>query len=274
MKRLLVLLSLTACASENETHPLDPYEPGDPQPAACRPNLDGRIDASEATPAIGVPVSFRVSPYGTTRTVDQLGDADSTGSITWDWSADANDQAIARSAEALAGKWYASSFLAAGAFVADSDAAGTIEGIYTFDAAGLHLHGFASREPDPPEGRTLMVYDSPVDLLRFPIETGLSFTSTSTVENGEFKGVPYAGTDTYQIEVDAMGRMVLPDLSLEQVHRVRSRVTFQPLWGFATTQRQTLWMFECFGEVARATSATNEPDEDFTQAAEVRRLSL
>jgi hypothetical protein len=38
--------------------------------------------------------------------------------------------------------------------------------------------------------------------------------------------------------------------------------------------RQTSWFFECFGEVARAKSRTDEPNEDFTVAAEVRRLSL
>ncbi len=274
MKRLVVCLLVAGCAEENRTE-LPPYEEPTPSPAACRPNLDGRIDATEATPALGIPISFRVSPAGSTRTVDLLGEADESGALTWDWSVDAaGDQAVARMAEPLAGKWYASSFPAAGAFVADLDAAGSLEAVYTHDAAGLHLHGYASREPAPAEGRTLMVYGSAVDVLRFPIEPGLSFSDSATISNGEFKGIPFAGTDTYQVDVDAIGRIVLPDLTLAQVHRVRTHVTVQPLYGFANTQRQTIWLFECFGEVARATSATNEPDEDFTQAVEVRRLSL
>jgi hypothetical protein len=32
------------------------------------------------------------------------------------------------------------------------------------------------------------------------------------------------------------------------------------------------YFFECFGEVARATSQRDEPDPNFTEAAEVRRL--
>ena len=94
------------------------------------------------------------------------------------------------------------------------------------------------------------------------------------MQNGEYEGVPFAGTYTYAVEVDAIGRMLLPDLALAEVHRMRTRVTVQPLFGYPTTRRQTMWMFECFGEVARATSAPNEPDEDFTEAEEVRRLAL
>jgi hypothetical protein len=39
-------------------------------------------------------------------------------------------------------------------------------------------------------------------------------------------------------------------------------------------RRQVGWVFECFGEVARATAADNEPNDDFTTTAELRRLGL
>ena len=35
---------------------------------------------------------------------------------------------------------------------------------------------------------------------------------------------------------------------------------------------QISFLFECFGEVARATSQPNETNQDFTTAAEVRRF--
>jgi hypothetical protein len=41
-----------------------------------------------------------------------------------------------------------------------------------------------------------------------------------------------------------------------------------------TTQRQVGFLFECLGEVTRATSKLNEPDENFTTASELRRLGL
>jgi hypothetical protein len=37
--------------------------------------------------------------------------------------------------------------------------------------------------------------------------------------------------------------------------------------------RQDSYLFECFGEVARATSQPNETSDDFTTAAEVRRFT-
>ena len=40
------------------------------------------------------------------------------------------------------------------------------------------------------------------------------------------------------------------------------------------TKRTTLFMFECFGEVARAESQTDEPNPDFTTAAYLRRFAL
>mgnify|MGYP000997285483 FL=1 len=42
--------------------------------------------------------------------------------------------------------------------------------------------------------------------------------------------------------------------------------------GASSSTRQSQFLFECFGEVVRATSAPGEKDDDFTTAAEVRRL--
>jgi hypothetical protein len=51
-------------------------------------------------------------------------------------------------------------------------------------------------------------------------------------------------------------------------------VILQPAVGATVITRQTSFLFECFGEVARATSVQNEENEKFTTAAEVRRLGL
>jgi len=71
---------------------------------------------------------------------------------------------------------------------------------------------------------------------------------------------------------DAIGTMILPDFTFTQVHRVRTNLTNAPVVGATSTTRQVSFIFECFGEVARATSQTNEPNVDFTTAAEQRRL--
>ncbi|MEO7111445.1 MAG: hypothetical protein ABI183_13485, partial [Polyangiaceae bacterium] len=88
-----IALLASACG-ENETHPLyDSYDAGIPAPLACVPNLDGKIDANEIQPAIGIPLSYLVSPSGVTRTVDVGGTTDANGHTVWDFSVDyANDQ--------------------------------------------------------------------------------------------------------------------------------------------------------------------------------------
>ena len=44
--------------------------------------------------------------------------------------------------------------------------------------------------------------------------------------------------------------------------------------GASVSRRQVSFLFECFGEVARATSRDDEQAVDFTTAAEVRRLGM
>jgi hypothetical protein len=94
------------------------------------------------------------------------------------------------------------------------------------------------------------------------------------VKNGTVRGLAYAGKDTYETQVDGLGELRLPDLTFQQALRVRTRVILQPAVGATVITRQTSFLFECFGEVARATSVQNEENEKFTTAAEVRRLGL
>jgi len=113
-----------------------------------------------------------------------------------------------------------------------------------------------------------------VALLRFPVQPAGPYSSVGVVENGMLRGLPYTGTDTYEIEVDAVGEMILPQLTFTEVHRVRQRVLVEPAVGAATSQRQVSYFFECFAEIARAVSLPDEPDPNFTTAAEVRRLGF
>ncbi|HEX7666333.1 MAG TPA: hypothetical protein VF407_17525 [Polyangiaceae bacterium] len=271
---LLCTIAVSACG-ENQTHPTHAdYDAGVPAALACVPNLDGTIEASEIQPAVGIPLSYLVSPSGVTRDVDVAGKVDGDGHLVWDFSVDyANDQIARIQAQDLAGKWYASSF-PSNAFVVAQDAGDRLEGVIIFDSSGYHLCGLASTDENPPEGKTLYVYDTPVDVYRFPLTSGLSYESVGTVQNATLRGLPYAGTDTYDIKVDGAGTLELPDYTFTQALRVRTTLTATPAAGTAVTTRQVGFLFECFGEVARATSQTNETNDDFTTAAEVRRLGL
>jgi len=272
---LLAVAILPACSQENETYPsYAAYEPQAAEPLACLPNLDGQIVSSELQEAIGIPVSYLVSPPGTARPVDVAGQVGSDGRLHWDWSGQWADDRLARlQASALEGKWYAASF-PAGQFVAPFDAGNTIESVYSRTDQALYLHGIASAEADPPEGRTLMVYDEPIELYRFPLAPGASWISAGKVQDGVIRGLPYAGRDVYEVTVDGTGELTLPDVTFSQVLRVRTKVTLEPAVGQSVSQWQVSFFFECFGEVGRATSQTGETEADFTVAQELRRFGI
>ena len=63
-------------------------------------------------------------------------------------------------------------------------------------------------------------------------------------------------------------------MTFTQVFRVRFAVDIEPAVGPTLSRRQVSFLFECFGEVARATSQPGETDDNFTTAAEIRRLGL
>jgi len=278
--RTLVLCSaallLCAACSDGAANPKarGAYTGPPPQTLSCVPNLDGRIDATEIQPAIGVTLSYLVSPPGTERTVNVAGTLDSKGNHYWDMSVDyASDQLAHIEPMAIAGKWYEASF-PKDAFVAPFDPAGSIEQILREDDQAVRLLGLASEKKDPSDGRTLLVYQQPVSLLKFPLSPGEKFVSTGTIQNGTLHGLPYAGKDIYKVSDDATGELKLPQLTFTQVHRVRTKVTNQPSVGTSTTQEQVSFYFECFSEVARITSLQNETKADFTTASEVRRLGI
>jgi hypothetical protein len=282
MRRLRALVTVLGCCAalaacgENLTPAVDRqlYDGGVEPPLECVPNLDGRIDADELQAALGVPASFLVSPKGEERAVDVVGVVDGAGKRVWDWSANApSDQKAVLAASALTGKWYAAAF-AGGQFVTALDLGGTLEAVYVHDEQALWLLGFASATEAPAEGKTLVVYQQPVALYRFPIEVGGQWVSVGTVQNATIRGLPYAGRDTYEVAVDAAGTIHLPDVSFGQALRVRTRITAEPAVGASVQRRQVSFLFECFGEVARAQSRDDEPTADFTIATEVRRLGL
>jgi hypothetical protein len=272
-----VVLCTAAACGENETPPpaKAEYQAPEPTPLPCMPNLDGKIDASELTPQLGISATYLVSPAGKERTVDLVGSS-ANGKLSWNFGVDfSDDQALRVMASRLEGKWYATSFPGLPtAFVTPIEASGRTEGVYTRDEQGFYLHGVASSAADAPEGTTLLVYTQKVALYRFPVAPGATWTSVGEVKNGTFRGLPFASRDTYEVKVDGAGELSLPDFKLTQALRVRTNVSIVPSAGQATTQRQVSFLFECLGEVARATSKLNKQDENFTAASELRRLGL
>ena len=269
-----ILIAGIAGCGENRTRPdRAAYPDGGTVPLDCVPNRDGRIDAREVAPAFGVPVSLLVNPAGEPRAVDLAG-ALQDGARVWDLGSDyASDSVVEIEAREIVGAWFANSF-PGGEFTAPIDLGGSTLGVYRHTDDALELLGVVSAQMDPPEGRTLLVYQTPIAILRFPLVAGATWVSTGEIRDGTVRGLPYAGRDTYQVRVVDAGRLVLPDLSFEPALRVATAVTLEPAAGESITRRQSSFFFECFGEVARATSADGETSDDFTSAAELRRFGI
>jgi hypothetical protein len=259
MRRSVIVFALAAGCGTNLTPAPGPDAAG----LACLPNLDQQITAAELPVALGVPATYYVSSGS--RDVNL--DPDDSG--TWDFTRPTTDPTASFTAMPLTGKWYAGSF-PGGQFAVATDATDTLEQVFAEDATGFWLLGVASTAPN----QTLLPYDAPVALYRFPLTAGLAWTEVGVVSNGKLDGLPYVGRDTYVMSVDAPGRLVLPDVELEQAFLVHTTVTVAPSVGITVVHRQASFLFECLGEVARATARDGEPSDDFTTAAEVRRLTF
>jgi len=256
---------------QGEEEDYDPYERPDVGELDCVPDLDGKIAADELQPALGVAAKYLVSPAGSRRSVDLEGET-KNGTRVWDWSRERDgDQSLEIAARGIEDAWYADSF-PNGEFALPVDLAGSIDGIYRTTDSRMLLLGLASREESPDEGKTLLPYESPVEVYRFPIEKGEQWLSVGDVENGKLQGVTYAGKDTYRVEVREVGEMRLPDFGFEQVHRVDTQVTVEAPGG-TVQHRQVSFLAECFGEVARATSPDGVTEVNFDGAEQVRRLA-
>lgn len=259
--RALVLLCLAACGVNATPEPAPA-----PELPTCVPDRDGVITADELPIAFGATATYYASPANTTRTI-------ATGGTAWDLSAEyPDDVVIELGPTKIKDQWYAGSFASAQFIV---DAGGGLDGIYHQDAQGLWLDGTASRDEAPAGGKTLVRYAQPLPVLRFPIEGGDAFEATGAITDGIVNGLPFVGTDKVAVDVTGDGRLDVPYVRFSPVLRVRTLVTRTPSTGTpVVTRRNVIFLFECFGEVARAESRTDEPSAEFTTAAYLRRFAL
>jgi hypothetical protein len=259
MRRLLVWIALPACGTNQTPQPA----PVPPLPS-CVPNRDGQITAAELPIALGATLTYYA---GTNRTVDLAGQ----GGV-YDLSQERpDDQVVEVGPVALGPQWYASSY-PAGQFVVD--AGGELDGIYHQDEQGLWLDGTASQQRGA--NQTSIIYPTPLSVLRFPLAGGATWSASSALPAGTtIAGLPFLGTDALDVDITAGARLDVPYVQFSPVLRVRTKATRTPSTGTpVVTKRTTLFLFECFGEVARAESAPNEPAADFTTAAYLRRFAL
>jgi len=253
---LIGLIGLAACTTNMTPQPEPP-----PSLPNCVPNRDGVITADEMPVVFDATLDYYV---GTNVTIAQTGER-------WDYSTErAEDNVVALGPVALKEQWYASSF-PAGQFVVDAGSG--LDGVYHQDTQALWLDGTASHDMAM-ASRTLIVYPQPVAVLRFPVAAGDMYTTSASLAGATINGLPFQGTDDVTVSIVGEGLLAVPYVEFSPVLRVTVAVARKPTSGPSTSKRTTLFLFECFGEVARAESKADEPSADFSFAAYFRRFAL
>lgn len=273
---LAALLALsTGCAAGPDpgtpTNPDGGYIPlpDVPTPPQCRGNRDGVIDRAEVAFAPGVEVRYRINPAATLALVSPHGTERADGSRAWDFT-DPSGSLVTLSLLTTTSQWFASRFPGA-QYAARLDPRSANLGVYRATDTSVDLMGVAgAAERDG----TLVHYDTPPSLLRFPLRVGDTWTATATTVDAMVENTPVASRDRYEITVDAHGEVRVPSLTFADALRVRVELTQSFPAGPGRRQIQYLWMVECYGEVARMTSRDGEVDPDFRMASEFRRLGF
>lgn len=232
---------------------------------ACVPNQDGTITREEVPLAAGLHATFRVA---TNATVDTAGAAQADGSRIWDLSvAFPGDHAVIVETQPLTGQWFESTFPGASYASRLSDTEDLL-GVFEITDSALLLRGVVS--PDQSVTQTELDYQPPATTLAFPLSMGQTFSSTSTIQ-GTALGIFSTYTEDYDSKVDAHGTLKTP---FGDFNVLRVGVDLTRTIGFSTTTTRTyLFVTECFGTVAAIVSKSNEASDEFTSAAEVRRLA-
>lgn len=236
---------------------------GDAIAASCSLNNDGVITRAEAPFLVGLGALFVSNTPGQTVAVNEH----ATNNV-WDFTAAVSgEQKVFDQLLPPSGAWWAGDFADA-TYAQRLQDGQAVLGVYKATADKLQLLGVVS-EQDGLQ-KTELTYSTPIDVIRFPLKNGDNWISESDV-TGMASGVFYAGHDKYDFAVDARGTTKVP---AGQFDTLRLRFIYSQQVGFVTTTRITyLHMTECYGAVARVRSQDNETSNDFTQAAEYRRLS-
>ncbi len=256
--------------------PGDDVTPSDP--CGCMPNRDRVLTAAEAPFRAGYQANFRVS-------TDVTGFSTAPGCEGDDcvWALDEVGGTTTTDLVAtvpLAGLWFASdpAFADAtyvtplGEFAIPWVCSQTQLGVFQKTDSALVLLGVVSERE---EDGTKLLYDPPVELARFPMQVGTTWT-TETTATGPLCNSPldYVIDQTYENSVDRAGRVVTPYGEFLDVLRVNTLFTRHLGLGVTyTTVRTHTFYAECFTTVALFRSEELETAAEFDDPAEVRRLA-
>lgn len=266
---------------EVEVRPID--DGGGLTKKGCIANNDGVINADEVPTRAGLHGIFR---FGTKALVSTEGTDIGNGKRRWDFSKTLNgDSNVLIETLSLKEKWYGPKF-PNGSYATPIGKSPDLLAIFAkSDDGNLTILGAASSYDGP--YRTELINDKAVEVLKFPLKKGNKWSSGVINVTGvapypaapTSPSGPYAYKDTYENEVDGEGELLAP-LGTFNVLRVRIVLTrtfpAPPVDGgvpIVITTRQFAFVTECYGNVASISSELNEPNVEFTNAADIRRIA-
>jgi hypothetical protein len=242
----------------------DADQPGDGAVAACDPDHDGTVSRAEVPLAAGRRATFRVALDAP---VDTAGELQGGGDRIWDFSGAIDGEDDVEAELLPVAGWWADLFPGA-TYAARLSQSQELLGVFELTEQALLLRGVVS--PEAGIYRTELSYDPPVRVLAFPIAADDGWSDTATVD-GLAQGVYTIYTEAYESDVDAVGQAITP-FGEFPVLRVRVELT-RTIGAGVITSRTYLFVSECYGTVAAVVSQDYEPDSEFTEAAELRRLA-
>jgi hypothetical protein len=235
--------------------------------STCQSNNDGILQRSELPLVLGVTATYLQNPDNSTVTVDTAGQQSPDGPA-WDLTSTAG-VSVSLPILSLQGLWFENDFPGA-TYVTYTDTATKLYGVFKLTDDALQILGYASEAPN----QTLIVYDAPVDSIRFPLAVGASWQQSVTATNGLFDGLPYGESDKYTISVEEEGVVELPFLSATKTLRIHVDLVATAPSAAQVHTIQYLFFHECVGELGRMVSVNNETNPAFTTASIFRRLAL
>ena len=238
---------------------------------SCSVEGDGEITHEEVPLRAGLTALFRVA---------QDVEVDTAGSMkegTRHWNFDksySGDQTEAVELQRMEGKWFKPDFPEADYAMKLTGQADEL-GVFEITDEALLMLGVVS--PTDEGTTTNISYDPPVAVLDFPLEKGKTWKTETTAKGTHAVWSPYTDItyeETYTSQVDARGTLATPHSEFD-VLRVRTKlereasITGVPL----ETIRTFAFVTECFGTVATVRSKGGETETEFSEAAEIRRLT-
>lgn len=231
----------------------------------CTPNHDGTITAAEVPLMSGVSAKFMATTDATFAT---MGTDAGGGKRAWDLAQTfPGDHLALIEAQPVTGQWYAADFAGA-SYAAKLSETNDLLGVFEIAGDNLLLRGVVS----PSDGfqKTELTYDPPVVVLAFPLTKGKNWSTDSTV-TGFAQGVFGTYTEDYTNAVDQEGTLETPFGTFDVL---RVRTTLVRTQGLLTTTiRSFSFTTECFGTVATLRAQDNESNVEFSDVAELRRLT-